>query len=638
MSDAAVSSAENPSAWRRPWLLGAVIAAVTILAYIPAMRGGFSWDDAELLTGNPMIHARDGLRRFWLTRQAADYFPLMSSVLWVEWRLWGDHPGGYHVVNVLLHAAGAVCLWRVLRRLRVPGAWLAGALFAVHPVAVASAAWISELKNTLSMVLYLLSLLAYLTYDERDGRSGGWYFLAMGLFLLALLAKTSVVMLPVVVLLCAWWRRGAISRKDVARSVPFFALALALGLVTIWFQARSAMAGGPVRVEGFASRLAVAGWIVWFDLFKLLVPVGLCVIYPRWSVADSSAAVYLPLALLAAGMAWLWMRRRSWGRAPLFATAYFVITLLPVLGFLDMSFMRYAFAADHLQYAAMIGVVAFVAGVLAKAGSLIGSRGGMGMLAAAAPVALLGFLTCGRAALYADDQRLWQDNLDKNPSSWAAWTNLGVTKRRAGRFAEAMQCFDRAIELKNDCADTYVNRGFLFASMGRRDLALRDYGQAIELNPAWPLPYGFRGKVYDDAGQFAAAERDYDKVIALAPDYAITYYVNRGNLRARTGRLDDAIRDYDCALALEPDFAEIYCDRGDAYDDARRFAEALRDYDKAIALKPSLADAYNDRATAYYHMGEYGKAVADLERCEKLNGTVDPGFREALMQAAGRAK
>ena len=653
MSDGAVASTESLPAWRRQFLLGAVIAAITILAYIPAMRGGFSWDDGVLLTQNPLIHASDGLRRFWFTTDAPEYLPLTFTMHWAEWRLLGAQPAGHHVVNVLLHACGAVLLWRVLRRLRVPGAWLAGALFAVHPVAVASAAWISERKNTLSIVLYLAALLAWLRFDSvsshqddtartttsapRSALRTSHYLFSLGLFLLALLSKTSVVMLPLVLLLCAWWRRGGISRKDVVRSLPFFALALTMGLVTIWFQQHRAIGGMMVRPEGFASRVAVAGWIVWFDLFKLLLPIGLCVIYPRWSVAGSSAAAWLPLALLAAGMFWLWMRRTSWGRAPLFAAAYFIITLLPVLGFVDMSFMRYAFAADHLQYAAMIGVIAFIAGVLAKAGSATGLTGRSGMLAATAPVAVLAILTCCRAAVYADEQRLWQDNLDKNPSSWVAWNNLGWAQRHAGLMDEALRCFDRAIELNPDFADAYDNRGFVFARTGRFVPAIRDYSRAIELRPDWAPAYCSCGKAFADAGRLALAEPYYDYAIKLEPDFVIAY-VNRGNLRAETGRLDDAIRDYDQALALQPDFAEVWCNRGDACDRAGRFPEALRDYDRAISFKPSLAEAYIGRATAHYHLGGYGKAVADLELCEKLHGRVDPGFRETLMQAAGGQK
>src|SRR5208337_608248 len=158
--------------------------------------------------------------------------------------------------------------------------------------------------------------------------------------------KTSLVMLPAVLLLCAWWRRGRVSGKDLLRSLPFFALSLGLGLATMWFQKHNGIGAALVRPEGFCSRLAAAGWIVWFYLFKLLLPAGLCVIYPRWEVDGASGFAFAPPALLIAGLALLWLRRKSWGRAPLFALAYFVIMLLPVLGFVDVAFMRFSLVAD----------------------------------------------------------------------------------------------------------------------------------------------------------------------------------------------------------------------------------------------------------------------------------------------------
>ena len=218
----------------KPWLLALALMLITLVTYAPVWHAGFIWDDKELLVDNPLVRASDGLYRFWFTTEALDYYPLTSSLCWLEWRLWGSSATGYHVVNVFLHAANAALLWIILRRLKVPGAWLAGLIFAIHPVTVATAAWVSEQKSTLSMLFYLLAILLYLRFDEK----GSWrsYGLALGAFLLALLSKTAVVMLPVVLLGCVWWQRRSVRGKDVIRSVPFFALSLILGLVTVWFQ------------------------------------------------------------------------------------------------------------------------------------------------------------------------------------------------------------------------------------------------------------------------------------------------------------------------------------------------------------------------------------------------------------------
>jgi len=637
----ATSDGGEPAAAQRQVLPAALIVAAALLVYIPAMQGGFFWDDHSFLVRSELIHAPDGLRRFWLTTEAQDYFPLTSTLLWVEWRLWGASAAGYHVVNVLLHAAAAVLVWRVLRRLNVPGAWLAGVLFAVHPVAAASAAWVTEGKNTLPMVLYLASLMAWQNAECRvqsaecrmesglvrhslgEGGSGfarmmrpidsafcilhsafctPYYVLSLALFLLALLAKTSVVMLPAVLLLCAWWRRGRISGKDLLRSLPFFALSLGLGLVTMWFQKHNVIGAALVRPEGFCSRLAAAGWMVWFYLFKLLLPAGLCVIYPRWEVDGASFLAFAPPAFLIAGLALLWLRRKSWGRAPLFALAYFLIILLPALGFVDMAFMRFSLVADHFQYAAMIGAVAFAAALLGRAATTAGWRGWAGKFAAAGCVAVLACLTWRRAGLYGDEERLWKDNLAKNPAPIAArlaWRHLGDTYVRAGRYDEALDSFDRSIALEPDSADAYYDRAAVYFALGRYDSAIGDYDKVIELNP-----------------NSAAA------------------YNNRGNACAAAHQLQEAIRDYEKAMALEPRSALPYFNRANVRMQLRRTAEAIRDFSAAISLKPEYPEAYNNRAAAYFELQEYGKARSDIQMCARLGGRPDPALVKALTEAS----
>ena len=684
-------SASGHSDARRQVLLAAAVVAIAFAAYIPAMRGGFCWDDSVFLTQNKCIKASDGLRRFWFTTEPQDYFPLTSSMLWIEWRLWGPRATGYHVVNVLLHAAAAVLLWRVLRRLKIPGAWLAGVLFAVHPVAVASAAWITEGKNTLPMVLYLLSLLAWLRFENgsahhddplfvapllrrakksitsttngtpQSALRSPHYFLALVFFLLALLAKTSVVMLPAVLLLCGWWRRGTVTRKDLLRSAPFFALSLALGLVTVWFQHHNAIAGAAVRPEGVASRIAAAGWIAWFYLYKALLPAGLCVIYPRWDVSGSNVLAFIPLALFVAGMVWLWTRRKSWGRpfdgtqggpeqhrmgrAPLFALAYFALSLLPVLGFADMAFMQYSLVADHLQYVALIGVIAFAAAVIARAVASCRSPGW-----AAVPVAgcvlALGILTWGRGALYGDEASLWEDNLSKNPACWAAWNNLGLLRKGEARYDEAIACFDKALEMcparafayfnnrglalagkgqyepalsdftksienNPDFAEAHVSRSAAYGALGRYDEALGDCERAIQLKPADARPYHNRGIIRAAGGQYDLALADYDHALALDAEDAETWQ-SRGLAHAALKRADLAIADFGRAIRLKPGYVEAHYYRGRADLETKQYADAIRDYSAVIALNPKSAEAYKNRAVAWAFAGRREEAERDL--------------------------
>ena len=644
-----MSKIPQPLHAARPFFPAALIVGAVLLAYAPVFRAGFIWDDNHFLTANRLIRASNGLYRFWFTAAPSDYFPLTSSLLWCEWRLWGMNATGYHAVNLLLHAAGAALLWRVLLKLRVPGAWLAGLLFALHPVAVASAAWISEGKNTLSMVLCLGSLLAYLRFDEQKNARG--YALSIALFLLALLAKSSVVMLPVVLLLLGWWRRGRVEKADVLKTAPFFALSLALGLVTIWFQWHNAIGQEVVRAEGAASRIAAAGWIAWFYLYKILLPAGLCAVYPRWEVDGSSVVAFLPIALLGAATALLWAGRKRWGAGPLVAWACFLVLLLPVLGFVTMSFMRLSLVADHLEYVAMPPILALAAALLTRATS--GTRGGW-LAKASVGICLvaLAALTFQRAGVFSSDERLWGDNVSKTPGSarvwceWGmayvhagaldeaivtfdraleldpryfhGWLDRGIARADAHRYAQAIRDYDQAIALKPDLPDAWYNRSNAWFSLGRPDEALRDLDQAIALRPDYVEAYVNRGVIHAAAGDSAAALHDYDQAIAVNPD-CVQAYVNRGLIQAAAGHSAEALSDYDQAIALQPDCVEAWYNRGTAHARAGRLEEAMYDLDEAIRLKPDYVEAYVNRGNVYLAAHHYAEAIADYSQAIACN-------------------
>ncbi|MGO9526362.1 MAG: glycosyltransferase family 39 protein, partial [Verrucomicrobiia bacterium] len=404
---------KQPRTGRRIPKLAILLVVLTVLAYIPALRGGFVFDDV-LIIDSPLIHATNGLSRIWFKAEAQDYYPLTESLWWLEWRWWGDHATGYHVVNVLLHAVNAVLVWMVLRRLKIPGAWLAALVFAIHPVNVATVAWISEQKNTLSMLFYLVAILLYLRFDEE--RRWGWYGLSLAAFVLALLSKTAVVMLPVVLLGCVWWLHRTVRVRDVLSSVPLFVLSLVMGLVNIWFEYYRSMGGHALRTVGFPFRLAAAGWVPWFYLYKALLPANLMVIYPQWEIDASRWVAYLPGIVLIGSLALFWWKRHTWGRPWFFGLGYFVVTLFPVLGFFEQSFYRFSLVADHWQYYSIIGVIALAVAAGESVCRRMGEQGRYaGIVACVAVVMVLGAATWRRSGVYAGEETLWRDNVAKNP-------------------------------------------------------------------------------------------------------------------------------------------------------------------------------------------------------------------------------
>jgi tetratricopeptide (TPR) repeat protein len=555
---------------RRIWKV-ALLVCVTAAAYLPALRAGFIWDDDTFLTQNRLIRAADGLRRFWFTTQAPDYFPVTYSPLWVEWRLWGMHAAGYHAVNIGLAIAAALILWAVLSRLRVPGAWLAAFLFAVHPMNVESVAWITQRKNLMALVLLLGSAwfypLAGSSPEERGGeKDGGRYLPSLLLFTLAMLAKGSVAMFPFMLLGLVAWRRPP-SARDVARLVPFLVVSAALVMTDIWFQKHGS--SQVFRDAGPVERLLGAGGVVWFYLGKALLPIHLLFVYPAWHVNPADPAWWMPLIAAVILTAVLWRLRDGPARPILVAWGYCVLALVPVMGFTDVQFMQYSLVADHYGQLALIGVVALAAAGWSRWQDRAGEAGLVPRVAAVAAVAALALLTSLQAGTYRDPETLYRATLAGNPDCWLAENNLGGVLQRSGRVAEAIGHYESALRLKPDLFEARNDLGLALASVGR-------LGDAVD---------------------------NFDAALRIHPDNAAVHY-NRATALAAAGRLDEAVASYGRALALRPAFAEAEHDLGAALTQAGRLPEAVPHYREALRERPGYFEARVNLGTVLMRLGD----------------------------------
>mgnify|MGYP006284554837 CR=1 FL=1 len=546
-----------PPRARPPWTEAAgavVIAAAVLLAYWPSLSGGFLWDDENWISATPdtptqqMIHAADGLYGIWFTSQAEDYWPLSTSMFWLQWRWWGMNPFGYRAVNLLLHAVGSVLIWLVLRNLRVPGAWLGALLFAVHPVTVASVAWIAELKNCLSLPLYAAALLFWLWFDEGGHRR--WYAASLAAFLLALTAKTSTVALPLVLLLFCWWRRGRVDRQDLLRTVPFFLLSLAMGSITLLLQAPGGAVPGEPTPDGLLSRLAASGWVVWFYVVKGLLPLNLAMLYPRWHIDPATVAAWFPLAALVGAATVVWRLEPRWSRPLMFAFGYFILALGPVLGIIPMWFRRYALASDHLQYLALPAITALVAAGFATAA---GSRRLRPLATAVAVtlVAALATLTWNRGGVFRSTVTLMQDSLDRNPDSWTAHTNLGAALGNLGRTEEAIGHYRQALRLLPTSAEAHNNLGNALFQIGRPQEAIPHYEASLLIKPGVAGVHSNLGIALGLLGRPQQALPHFEEAVRLTPDSAEAHN-NLGHALALLGRVPEAVVHYETALRLNP--------------------------------------------------------------------------------------
>ena len=515
--------------------LAALLVLLTVAVYLPAIGAGYVWDDDTLLTANPQMRSAAGLAEIWEGVHSRDYTPVTLTTFWLEWRLWGDTPVGYHVVNILLHALSALLLWRILEKLRVPGAWLGALLFAIHPVNVASVAWVAELKNTLSGALFFASALCFL--EARGGRK--WYWLSLALFLLAALSKGAVVTLPAALLLWVLWRDGKLTRRDAAQLAGYCAIALLAALLTIRFQARAQHYG--LTPDTLAYRIARAGAAVWFYLGALLWPVGLSPIRPQWLPDLHSPAAWLPALGAAALLVLFFIKRTGWGRPLLFGYAYFLAMLLPVLGFVWMTLMQETPVADWWQYLAAPGLFA-----LAGAGITLAARKWRVVIPmACTAVAMLMFQTWQRVSIYHSLASYCLAVTAEDPHAWTLQNNLGILLKRAGHFPEAEACYRRALQDNPGYAEAHINLGNAYGATGDIPSALREYQTAAGLpavNPAEVTnALSSLGGALMGAGRYADAESCFRDACALEPQ-SIPLRIGLCQALLSQGKKEEALR------------------------------------------------------------------------------------------------
>jgi tetratricopeptide (TPR) repeat protein len=561
-----------------------MVVALTIFAYRPAWHGGFLWDDDVYIVKNELLTAPDGLRRIWFSLDSpSQYFPLTYTTFRIEHALWGLNPTGYHWVNLLLHVANALLVWRLLFQLKVPGAWLAGAIFAIHPVQVESVAWMTERKNVLMVFFSLLTLLTWVAFlDARTTRRWFLYCLALILYALALSAKSTACTLPVALLLVLWLQQRPITRPKVLQTVPFFVSGLGMGLLAIWWERFHQGTSQALLV--FLSpveRVLVAGRAVWFYLSKLVWPSDLTFIYPKWNISPAHLLDYVWLVFAMLFCVVIYFTRRFVGRGPEVAAAFFVLTLGPVMGFIMLFTFRYTYVADHYQYLACIGPIAlFSAGTVTLADAF---HRGRAIIFASTLLLIAGLaaLTWRQAAMYGDIERLWRTTLARNSGCWMAHTNLGIELLQKGQVDEAIAHYRRALQMQADSWDAEYNLGTALLAKGQVDEAIFHCERAVAMQPNDPDAQVSLGNALYEKKRTAEAIAHYEQALAMRPDYFFARY-GLGRALLENGQIDAAISQCRAALLIRPEDPDCQTVLAVALEERGETAEAIQHYQKAV--------------------------------------------------------
>lgn len=660
---------------RDAWVWAIVLCIVTVIAYAPSLGGGFIWDDPDYVVNNPNLRDLGGLWSIWTNIfSLPQWYPLVHTTYWIEFHVYraaglGDPPGlwpmGYKLVNLALHIATALMLWRLLCRLAVPGALLAAFVFAVHPVHVESVAWITERKNALSGFFYMAAFLAYChagfgsrvpgfeteqpqaqppVRDPKPETRTPAYMLALALFACALLSKTVTATFPAAVLVVIWWKNGRIGWRDIRPLIPFFILGAAMGSVTSYLERHHVGAVGaewthaPTLAGEIAARTLIAGRAVWFYLGKLIWPSGLAFMYEKWSVAPGVWWQWMYPIAAVVGMVALFLARRRIGRAPLAAALLFVGTLFPALGFFNVYPHRYAYVADHFQHLASIAVTTGICSVLA----MLFARKRWPASPAGAPVALavllvgvLATLTFRQSRVYLSEESLWLDTERKSPNAWIVYTNLGkIFADKPGGVDRAIAYHEKALALAPNVPDTWYNVAAIRAQQQRYDEAKAAFARAIELavknRPGSAvqldslLGMGRIAMTHDNDP--ATAERYFLEARRVSPDYPLThlYYAI---LLEHTGREVEAFEEYVTATERMPANFDAHYNLGNMLMRLRQYPQAADMFLKAVQIRPGSAEAWTNLGAATLQRGDRARAKLAFEEALRINPQLEPARR-----------
>jgi tetratricopeptide (TPR) repeat protein len=622
-------------------VIAAILIVACLIAYTPAMRAGFIWDDEAYVTENSLLAAKDGIKRIWFSfDQPSQYFPMTYTVFRLEYKLWGLNPFGYHLVNILIHITNAFLVWLVLSKLRIPAAALAAAIFALHPVNVESVAWVTELKNVLMAFFSLLSILVWLRFIERPAaevKGRLLYTLSLVFYALALFSKTTACMLPAAMVLILWFKRIPILKRHLRLIIPYVVLAAMMGLVTIWWeQVRGE--GGIVLKLNYLERILLAGRALWFYIGKLILPVNLTFSYPLWNIDWAKPLHYTWTLAVACGAIFMWFYRARIGRGPVAAALFFAAMLAPVLGFVSIYTHYYSYVADHYVYMACIGPIAlFAAAVSTVWYKATATMRNVISVCLTAVLVTLCVLTWRQGHIYKDLETLWQDTLGKNPNSLLAHDNMGLLEDNRGNIEQAMSHYYRAIEIYPDDEVAHYNLGSIFKSQGKLDKAVAYYRKAIQIRPNFTAAHNNLANTLKMQGKIDEAIEHYKTVLMLEPRDSKTYY-NLANTFREQGRLDEAVTFYERAIEMDPQFGYACTNLAVTLESMGHVNEAISQYRKVLQIDSNALTALTALAellirNADPNILDANEAVRCAERAAELTNYSEP----VVLNTLGRA-
>ncbi|MGA2788375.1 MAG: tetratricopeptide repeat protein, partial [Verrucomicrobiota bacterium] len=607
-----------------------LLAIAVFLVFDQTLHFGFvNFDDDVYVYQNPQVVqglTLHGIGWAFTHIHNANWHPLVMMSLMLDAQIYGLKAGGYHLTNILLHGATAILLFLVLRRMTGmlwPSAFVA-AVFAILPLRVESVAWVTERKDVLSGLFFVLTLWAYGRYVEksevRSPKSKVWYGLTMLFFTLGLLSKPTLVTVPFVLLLLDYWPLGRVAgggwrvarvRQLLLEKLPLFGLAAVFSLVTFITQ-KKAGALAALERQPLAIRWenALANYAVY--LSNMFWPDNLAALYPRqaaspaWEIMVAGGLLLLITVLVVA------FARRF----PYLVTGWlwYLGMLVPMIGIVQAGFVT---RADRFTYLPQIGLCLIIAWTIKDLTASWRYRRQLLGVAALAVIVALMIGAWKQTSYWRDSESLWTRTLDCTSDNAFAHLNLGLALGAEGRLDEAIEHFQKAAEIGPLQAQAYNDLGIMLVGKGRLDEAVTNFARAVEIQPDYAAAHLNWGAVLATQGKTNEAIALFQRAIELKPDYADAHY-NLARELAAQGKTAEAIGHYQRAIQLQPESSEVFYNLGIALAAEGKLAEAVEQYQKAIQLKPDYADAHGNLANVLAAQGRLEEAIKEYQRTLEL--------------------
>lgn len=630
---------------------------ITLIAYWPLHTAGYIWDDSGWLVNNHFVHHWRGLWNIWFEPKASvQYYPLVFTAFNIQWHLWGANTLAYHLVNILVQAVDAILLWRVLVNLNLRSAWIAAAIWAIHPVQVETVGWVVEQKSLFSALFLFPAILAWMRFSSiRSEHPPGtpfltpreWrmYILGTLAYILALTSKTDVCIIPIVLLLVLGWKRGHIHRRDVLLLTPWLVLGFIAALITIHLEHSQAGANGPEFHFTIAQHLIIAGQDLWFYPCKLFWPWPLMAVYPRWHISHPAIWEWIfPITGFAVPVLLLALSRKI-GRGPFVAVAAYGLMISPLLGFIAFYTEIYTFVADHYQYLAAIGIIVLVtegvAGLLHRnnlRGKAAADQAGAGRgdpasvdisdgpepnrrlaIAISALVLLvLGTITWAQCETYTPPARLWTHDLKYYPGSWVAMENIGAHELEHGKIHAGLILLHRADQLSHG-GSFVINSdlGDAYRALGQYAKAITYYRRSLSLAPIQPATVSHLVLCYQHLGSWREAYTDLLHGVKLLPrSAALQMELADMLVRARHPQL--AIPHYLIAIKYEPENTHALFGLAQAFQSVGQWEKAISYYRRTLKVSPGFGQGHFIYGVGLLQHGQPAAAAHEFQTVLQL--------------------